>query len=81
MERTMAQLPSTPAASLPAPPAVPGGASDSHHRRPATPARREVLRRFREQVASGAYQPPVDALSGALASWLLRDGLADLERS
>jgi hypothetical protein len=48
-------------------------------RRPATPARREVVRAFRDQVASGTYEPPVDALSAQLAAWLLCDGLPDLE--
>ena len=76
----MADLSSTTAASTPAPAALPGPAA-AYHRRPATPARRQVLREFREQVQSGAYLPPVDALCAALASWLLRDGLADLERS
>lgn len=44
-----------------------------------TPARRKVVREFRAQVADGSYQPDVGALSSALAAWLLRDGLADLE--
>jgi len=61
-------------------PAVPGAASASiPPRRPPTPARREVVRAFRDQVASGTYQPPVDALSAQLAAWLLCDGLPDLE--
>jgi hypothetical protein len=62
-------------------PAVPGAAAAAafEHRRPATPARREVVRAFRDQVASGTYEPPVDAVSAALAAWLLCDGLPDLE--
>lgn len=48
-------------------------------RRPVTPARREVVRAFRDRVASGTYEPPVDALSAQLAAWLLCDGLPDLE--
>jgi hypothetical protein len=68
--------------SVSAVPAVPGAAAAAaieHRRRPATPARREVVRAFREQVASGTYEPPVDAVSAALAAWLLCDGLPDLE--
>ena len=61
-------------------PAAAGAASSSiSPRRPATPARREVVQAFRERVASGTYEPPVDALSAQLAAWLLCDGLPDLE--
>ncbi len=60
--------------------AVPGPVAGSiPSQRPPTPARREVVRAFRDQLASGAYQPPVDALSAELAAWLLCDGLPDLE--
>ena len=61
-------------------PAIPGAAAASTgHRRPTTPARRQVVREFRDQVASGTYQPSVDAVSAALAAWLLCDGLPDLQ--
>ncbi|MGH9033321.1 MAG: hypothetical protein ACRDY4_03255 [Acidimicrobiia bacterium] len=72
----MADRPTTTATATPAVQAAAGAAA---HHRPATPARREVVRAFREQVASGTYQPPVDAVSAELAAWLLCDGLADLE--
>jgi hypothetical protein len=58
-------------------PAIPRAASEN--RRPTTPARRQVVREFRDQVASGTYQPSVDAVSAALAAWLLCDGLPDLQ--
>ena len=63
-------------------PAIPGPAATAapiQDRRPTTPARREVVREFRDQVASGAYRPSVDAVSAALAAWLLCDGLPDLQ--
>ncbi|HEX6313178.1 MAG TPA: hypothetical protein VF152_16315 [Acidimicrobiia bacterium] len=71
----MADLPMPPAPTI-----LAAAEAVGRHRRPATPARRQVLREFRDQVASGTYQPPVDAVSEALAAWLLCDGLADLER-
>lgn len=40
--------------------------------RPQSPARREVLRAFREQVSTGTYRPPVDELSAELVNWLLQ---------
>jgi hypothetical protein len=62
-------------------PAIPDAAAAAsiEHRRPTTPARREVVREFRDQVARGTYQPSVDAVSAALAAWLLCDGLPDLQ--
>lgn len=78
----MADLSRTSLASAPAAPAAPAAdlAPPSPSPRPRTPARGAVLRELREQVDSGAYEPPVDALSAALAAWLLRDGLADRAR-
>jgi hypothetical protein len=63
-------------------PAIPSAAAAApiEHQRPTTPARREVVRAFRDEVASGTYQPSVDAVSATLAAWLLCDGLADFER-
>jgi hypothetical protein len=62
-------------------PAIPGAPAEAsiEHRRPTTPARRQVVQEFRDQVASGTYRPSVDAVSAALAAWLLCDGLPDLQ--
>ena len=46
-------------------------------RRPASAARRQVLRAFRDQVRTGDYHPPVDELSAELVTWLLYDGIPD----
>lgn len=80
----MADLSRTSLASAPPAPAAPAAdlapSPPSPRHRPRTPARRAVLRELRDQVDSGAYEPPVDALSAELAAWLLGDGLPDRAR-
>jgi hypothetical protein len=50
-----------------------------HHRQP-TEARRELLTRFRDEVRQGTYRPPVDAVAGQLAAFLIDTGLVDEDR-